>query len=111
MLNIKDFANPTAVKNLARKEVFDVLVKYFVETYGEDNVTVVGGAELSIVYDTIKVGNELEEVCVNIKPVSKEFMNRKTKTKTITPYDREIERDLYLTELAEKEAKRKKKVQ
>lgn len=94
-----------SVKDSARDLAFEALVAQFSEVFGADNVSVVGNAEIAVCVGTRVLSDGTEgEVCVTIKPVSKDFDRRVTASgKVFEPFERLVAADLYADERTEKE--------
>lgn len=88
------------IKSLARREVEAVITKALIEAYGKDNVAPVkdnGGNRIAARIGKVHlrefsgVAPELEnkrvDLCVTIGVSSKDFIERKTKTKTYEPFN------------------------
>lgn len=103
--------NKTAVDNLARETAFDILINAYIQAVGEDNVSIVGNNTISVCLGlrTLSDGQQ-GEVCVEIKPVVKNFDFRTTASgKTFEPYERLNSADAYEIEKSEKERKAEEK--
>lgn len=100
-----------SVKDSARDLAFETLVAQFSEVFGADNVSVVGNAEIAVCVGTRVLSDGTEgEVCVTIKPVSKDFDRRVTASgKVFEPFERLVAADLYADERTEKERKAEEK--
>lgn len=110
MTNFNEMKNTTAVKNAARKEIFEKIMDFLTSEYGADNVSITGSNEVAVCIGTRRdsSGNE-NEVCVVIKPTAKDFENRITSKKTFTAFERLTaakEYEISCEEKAEKEAKK-----
>lgn len=111
MTDFNTFKNKTAVDNAAREVAFDVLLNAFIAAVGSDNVSVVGNNTVSVSLGlrTLSDGQQ-GEVCVEIKPVVKNFDFRTTASgKTYEPYERLVAADVYEVEKTEKERKAEEK--
>lgn len=106
-----DCKNRTAVQKKAREEAFDVMMKAFQATYGEEAVSIVGNNELAVAIGTITISDGTEnEVCITVKPVVKDYDVRVTDSnKVFDPYERLKEADAYEDDLADKANKKAKK--
>lgn len=89
MMNFNEMKSATEVKNAARAEVFEKMMNFFANEYGEDNISLIGSNELAICVGTRNdaVGNG-REVCVVLKPTAKDYENRVTTKKTFAAFDR-----------------------
>lgn len=110
MTNFNEMKNATAVKTAARKEIFEKIMCFLANEYGDDNVSITGSNEVAVCIGTRKdaSGNE-NEVCVVIKPTAKDFENRITSKKTFTAFERLTaarEYEISCEEKAEKEAEK-----
>ena len=101
------FKTAKSVKDAAREAAFDVLVSAFSEAFGADSVSVIGSAEIAVCVGTrILSDGTVGEVCVTVKPVSKDFDVRVTTSgKSVMPFERLVAADDYEAEKSEKECK------
>lgn len=94
----------TAVKNAVRDAGFSDLLEMFVERYGVDSVSIVGNSEIAVCCGVTKDADGFDHDCVfTVKPVVKDYVDRKTATKTIEAYDRIEEAKAYAVSKSEKE--------
>lgn len=104
MAKIFEGKTATAIKNAVRETGFSDLVELFSERYGADNVSVVGNSEIAVGCGVVKDKDGFERECVfTVKPVVKDYEDRKTATKTIKAYDRLDEAEAYEVAKSEKE--------
>ena len=116
MMNI-DFSackTPTAVKNAVRKAILEKVATMFSDEFGADRVSIVFSgesttSEISVAVADIETETGLAEICVNFKPVVKDFETRTTPSKTISAYERLVESDRFEEYQAEKKEKEKAK--
>lgn len=109
-ITFEDCKNTKAIKDKARSVAFSDLIAAFSELYGSDNVSVVGNSEIAVAIGDIKCADgTLGEVCFTVKPVVKDYEDRKTATKTIKAYERLNEADAYEADKSEKEKKAEEK--
>ena len=116
MLNItfEDCKTQTAIKNKVRAAMLDKIIQMFSAEFGEDRISVVFSGEsttteISIGVVDIETESGLAEICVNLKPVVKDFEDRVTQSKTIKAYERLCEEDFYKAKQEEKRETAKKK--
>lgn len=105
MKNYDAYKTMTATKNAVRSDVYGDIIQFLMEKYGADCISTVGNNEVAIAVGekTLSDGT-IGEICVTLKPVVKDYERRVTpKGKTVEPFERLIEEDLYLEELKEKE--------
>jgi predicted RNA-binding protein with RPS1 domain len=80
-------------KDLARKEVMEVILTALAETYGEDNVGWVRTGESSpkneigVKVTTVSDNGEIYDLCVTTNSSAKEPMDRSTAKKTYVAFD------------------------
>lgn len=110
MKDVKDFKTGKAIKDGVRDVAFQDLLEMFTAKYGADRVTVVGNSEIAVGIDDIKLSDgTISELVFTVKPVVKDYEDRKTATKTIKAYERLIEGDTYEVSKTEKEKKAEEK--
>ena len=114
MTNYSEMKNATAIKNAMRADVADLLNKFLIEKFGEENVSIVGSNEIAVCIGALPDEYGFErELVVTIKPTAKDWVDRETSKKVFEAYDRIGEAEAYETELSEKkkakEAKAKAK--
>lgn len=96
----------TACKNKARMEAFEALISAMSEIFGTERVSVIGNSEIAVgIGDTKDSDGFTREVCFTVKPVIKDWQNRKTATKTIKAFDRADEAEAF--EISKSEAEKK----
>ncbi len=106
MINEKDFKSPTALKNDVRDKSFQTLLELLTEKFGSDCVSIVGNSEIAVGFDDVQTADGFtQEICFTVKPVIKDYADRKTATKTIKAYDRFDEVEAYEVNKTEKERK------
>lgn len=95
MTNYSEMKNATAIKNAMRADVADLLNKFLIEKFGEENVSIVGSNEIAVCIGAIPDEYGFErELVVTVKPTVKDW---------IAGYDRIDEAKAYEMELSEKE--------
>lgn len=115
IIDFKECKSNTQVKNKVRAEAFQKLVELLHETYGDDNVSIVGTATVGYVAAMLTDKDGFpQEVCCEITVKVKDWEDRKTDKKTIPKYDRftleeELEKEKTIKESKKKEEKEKKK--
>lgn len=110
MAKVFEGKTTTAIKAAIRETAFSDLVTMFSEIYGADSVSVVGNSEIAVGCGIVKDKDGFERECVfTVKPVVKDYEDRKTATKTIKAYDRLDEAEAYEAEKSEKEKKAEEK--
>lgn len=101
---------PTAVKNIVRSEAFAIMLEMFAERFGEDRVSIVGNSTIAVGVTDIKDKDGfMQEICIEVKPVVKDYEDRTTATKKISAYDRLDEAEAYQTQKTEKEKEAEEK--
>lgn len=104
MTNYSEMKNATAIKNAMRADVADLLNKFLIEKFGEENVSIVGSNEIAVCIGTIPDADGFErELVVTVKPTAKDWETRKTTKKVFEAYNRIDEAEAYEMELSEKE--------
>lgn len=109
IFNGVEFKSATAVKAQARIDVMAVVTNALRAAYGEDNVAKVGSNEYGVV-----VGQVLDkdgfpaDVTVTVKPIVKEWENRKTDKRVYEQFILADAADAYAIEVKEKEEKKEK---
>jgi hypothetical protein len=110
MAKVFEGKTTTAIKTAIRETAFSDLITAFSEIYGADNVSIVGNSEIAVGCGIVKDKDGFEHECVfTVKPVVKDYEDRKTATKTIKAYDRLDEAEAYEAEKSEKEKKAEEK--
>lgn len=110
MKDVKDFKGTKAIKDSVRDTAFSDLIEMLTEKYGSDRVTIVGNSEIAVGLDDIKLADgTISELVFTVKPVVKDYEDRKTATKTIKCYERLVEGDTYEVTKTEKEKKAEEK--
>ena len=103
MTNYSEMKNATAIKNAMRADVADLLNKFLIEKFGEENVSIVGSNEIAVCIGALPDEYGFErELVVTIKPTAKDWVDRETSKKVFEAYDRIGEAEAYETELSEK---------
>lgn len=103
-ITFEDCKTTTAIKNKVRSAAFADLIAAFSELYGSDSVSVVGNSEIAVAIGDVKDKDGFaREICFTVKPVVKDYEDRKTATKTIKAYDRLDEAEAYEVSKTEKE--------
>lgn len=101
MTNYSEMKNATAIKNAMRADVADLLNKFLIEKFGEENVSIVGSNEIAVCIGAIPDEYGFErELVVTVKPTVKDW---------IVGYDRIDEAKAYEMELSEKAKKQKQR--
>ncbi len=105
----------TKAKADAKTDIMSVIFSAVTDIYGEDNVAMVrtGGTsktnEIGVVIGTASVDGEDVPVCVTINASAKDFVERKTKSKTFATFDfaaAKEEYEDYIQEKADKDAEK-----
>lgn len=105
----------TKAKADAKTDIMSVIFSAVTDIYGEDNVAMVrtGGTsktnEIGVVIGTASVDGEDVPVCVTINASAKDFIERKTKSKTFAAFDfaaAKEEYEDYIQEKADKDAEK-----
>lgn len=105
----------TKAKADAKTDIMSVIFSAVTDIYGEDNVAMVrtGGTsktnEIGVVIGTASVDGEDVPVCVTINASAKDFVERKTKSKTFAAFDftaAKEEYEDYIQEKADKDAEK-----
>lgn len=105
----------TKAKADAKTDIMSVIFSAVTDIYGEDNVAMVrtGGTsktnEIGVVIGTASVDGENVPVCVTINASAKDFVERKTKSKTFAAFDfaaAKEEYEDYIQEKADKDAEK-----
>lgn len=105
----------TKAKADAKIDIMSVIFSAVTDIYGEDNVAMVrtGGTsktnEIGVVIGTASVDGEDVPVCVTINASAKDFVERKTKSKTFAAFDfaaAKEEYEDYIQEKADKDAEK-----
>ena len=110
MVKVFEGKTTTAIKTAIRETAFSDLITAFSEIYGADSVSIVGNSEIAVGCGIVKDKDGFERECVfTVKPVVKDYEDRKTATKTIKAYDRLDEAEAYEAEKSEKEKKAEEK--
>lgn len=110
MLYEKDFKSPTALKNHVRESVFSDMLEMFAVKYGADRVTIVDKSEIAVGVNDIETKDGASyEIVITVKPVVKDYEDRKTATKTINRFDRLDEGEIYKAKKTEKEKQAEEK--
>lgn len=111
MTDFNTFKTAKSVKDEARSVAFEAVLSAMSEVFGTDNVSVIGNAEIAVCVGTRVLSDGTEgEVCVTMKPVSKDFDRRTTDSgKVFEPFERLVAADLYEAEKTEKERKAEEK--
>ena len=103
MTNYSEMKNATAIKNAMRADVADLLNKFLIEKFGEENVSIVGSNEIAVCIGALPDEYGFErELVVTIKPTAKDWVDRETSKKVFEAYDRIGEAEAYEMELSEK---------
>ena len=103
MTNYSEMKNATAIKNAMRADVAELLNKFLIEKFGEENVSIVGSNEIAVCIGTIPDSDGFErELVVTIKPTAKDWIDRKTSKKVFEAYSRIDEAEAYEMEISEK---------
>ena len=103
MTNYSEMKNATAIKNAMRADVADLLNKFLIEKFGEENVSIVGSNEIAVCIGTIPDADGFErELVVTVKPTAKDWIDRKTSKKVFEAYSRLDEAEAYKIETEEK---------
>lgn len=105
MMNFSNDTKATVVKETARTEVMTKVIDFLKETYGEENVSIVGINEPAVAIGTWN-GNE---VCLSISATSKEIENKETSKTTKVAYDRTAAAQAYIADRLEKKANEEKR--
>lgn len=109
MTNFNNFTTATAVKNEARRIAYEMVRDVAIETLGTENVSEIGQNEIAICLGTKKLADGTEtEICVTIKPIAKDFEDRKTTKKVFEAFQRILEEEAWETEKKEKADKKAK---
>lgn len=110
MLEMKDFKSGKALKDKVRETVFADMLEMYIEKYGEENVSIVNKSEIAVCVNTVLMPNGQEyEICCTIKPVMKDFDDRKTPTKVLKAYQRIREEEAYEVDKQASEKKAEEK--
>ena len=110
MLYEKDYSSYTKVKDAGRELAFSELLELLSAHYGADRVSIVGGSEIAVgAIDVTDKDGFTYELCFTVKPVMKDYKERKTATKTIDEFDRLTAAKIYEAEKSEKERKAEEK--
>lgn len=110
MLYEKDYSSYTKVKDAGRELAFSELLELLSAHYGADRVSIVGGSEIAVgATDVTDKDGFTYELCFTVKPVMKDYKERKTATKTIDEFDRLTAAKIYEAEKSEKERKAEEK--
>lgn len=105
----------TKAKADAKTDIMSVIFSAVTDIYGEDNVAMVrtGGTsktnEIGVVIGTASVDGEDVPICVTINASAKDFIERKTKSKTFAAFDfaaAKEEYEDYIQEKADKDAEK-----
>lgn len=105
----------TKAKADAKTDVMSVIFSALTDIYGEDNVAMVrtGGTsktnEIGVVIGTASVEGVDAPVCVTINASAKDFVERKTKSRTFPAFDfatAKEEYENYIQEKADKDAEK-----
>ena len=105
----------TKAKADAKTDIMSVIFSAVTDIYGEDNVAMVrtGGTsktnEIGVVIGTASVDGEDVPVCVTINASAKDFVERKTKSKTFAAFDfaaAKEEYEDYIQEKTDKDAEK-----
>lgn len=111
MLKEKEFKSMTALKNDVRDKSFQTLLELLTMKFGVDRVSIVGNSEIAVGFDDVETEDGFtQEICFTVKPVIKDYKDRKTATKTIDKYDRLDEVEAYEVKKTEAEKKAEEKV-
>lgn len=103
MTNYSEMKNATAIKNAMRTDMTSLLHKFFIEKFGEENVSIVGSNEIAICIGTIPDSDGfVRELVVTVKPTAKDWIDRKTSKKVFEAYSRLDEAEAYKIETEEK---------
>lgn len=108
MYNFDECKNLSSVKSKVRELALADLLDFFIEKYGEDNISIVGNNEIAVCLGTKTLSDgTIGEVCFTTKPVAKDYDVRTATTsgKVFQPYERIKEADAYEVEKTEKEKK------
>ena len=112
MTNYSEMKNATAIKNAMRADVADLLNKFLIEKFGEENVSIVGSNEIAVCIGTIPDADGFErELVVTVKPTAKDWIDRKTSKKVFEAYSRLDEAEAYKIETEEKAKAKEEKIE
>lgn len=105
MYNFDECKTASSVKNKAREISFNDLIEMFSEKYGVDNVSVTNNNTIAVCLGYRTLADKTSgEVCVEIKPVAKDFDTRIAESgKEFKCYERIKEADAYEVAKTEKE--------
>lgn len=107
MTNFNDFKTATAVKNEARRIMFEMLREFLEEKIGAENVSQIGANELAVCLGTKDLTDgTTAEVCVALKPVAKDYETRTNTKKPFPAFERIIEEEAWETACKDKEEKK-----
>jgi hypothetical protein len=96
----------TACKNKVRMEAFEALISAMSEIFGAERVSVIGNSEIAVgIGDTKDSDGFTREVCFTVKPVVKDWQDRKTATKLIEAFNRAEEAEAF--EISKSDAEKK----
>lgn len=108
--NGKEYKSNTAVKAQARLEVMEVVANALTEAFGEGLVQKVGTNEYGVVVGEVLDKDGFgQDVCITLKPVVKEWEDRKTDKRKFEKFDLNTAAEMYQLEVDEKEEKAKEK--
>ena len=104
MTNYSELKNATEVKKAMRADVAALLKEFFIEKFGEENVSIVGSNEIAVCIGALPDEYGFErELVVTVKPTAKDWVDRETSKKVFEAYSRLDEAEAYEIELSEKE--------
>ena len=107
IFNGVEFQSATAVKAQARINVMDVVVNALKAEYGDDNVAKVGSNEYGVIVgQVIDKDSFPQDVVTTLKPIVKEWEDRKTDKRVYEKYILSDVAKAYKIETKEKEEKK-----
>lgn len=111
MYNFDECKTASAVKNKAREIAFNDLIEMMSEKYGTESVSITNNNTIAVALGLRTLADKTKgEVCVEIKPVAKDFDTRIAESgKEFKCYERIKEADAYEVAKTNKEKKAEQK--